>query len=343
MEQAIRLYYRGETAKAEAILKKILRDRPNNLNALIRYAAVLTDLGKIEDVGEIYLKIAQIYENEGNYEECLCFLEKCSYFNLQIKISSEKGRCLFRLGRFAEALGEFIVSPRTEENLFYLGKIYSLLNQQNNALRTFREIISNASNTRVFFRAFYWTGKTLLALNKTDEAVECFKAYLAYCPNEKHVHLDLGICYLNLGDLPEAREYFNYFIKSGGDTDIANLYLGIINYRQKKYPEAIKRLKSISPGHQSFHWMGLAYYELAEYEEALHHFSSAANFKALPLYYKMMGNCNLKLGQYFEAKMCYEKALNLDPYDENIIKLTTLSMHFLRLQEDDETYKPNYN
>ncbi len=332
MEEAIRLYYKGEIFEAEKILKAIIAAEPDNINAHIRLAGIKMELRDMAEAGKIYLGLANFYEKSGNFEECLGFLEKALPCLSQAEITPLRGRCLFHLGRYQEALSDLIVSPPENETLFYTGKCYFFLSQYNNALRLFREVFPKASDKGELLRTHYWIGKCLYALGEVENAVSCFEAYIAACPKEKQVYLDLAMCCLDAGLLEKACGNLLTFRKLGGSKDVTNLYLGIVSYRQGNYKKAIDLLDKTSLAAQALHWKGLACYELALYEAALENFTAASKYEAKPLYLKMMGNANLKLGRFFEAKICYEKALGLDPTDEDMVRLLTLSDHLLKIE-----------
>lgn len=329
MEHAIRLYYRGEIFEAEKILKCILLEEPDHINALIRLAVIQQDLGRAEEAGAVYLRLAEIYEREEDYEECLDFLEKASPGVPETRVSAMKGKCLFRLGYYAEALSHLLVSPQNNQNLFYTGKAYFALNQYHNALRVFREILAGAAGTGEVFRACYWIGKSLYALGEIEEAISCFNSYISVYPDEMQVYLDLAVCHLNAGRPEEARSNLVQYRHLGGSEEVVYLYLGIVNYHLGHYRDAIDLLDQASTSGQALHWKGLALYELGLYEEALECFTAATRHDTRPLYLKMMGNAHLKLGSFFEAKICYEKALSIDSSDEDLKKLIALSGHLL--------------
>ncbi|OPY55970.1 MAG: Tetratricopeptide repeat protein [Pelotomaculum sp. PtaU1.Bin035] len=334
MRDAIRLYYSGELFEAEKILKLILMKEPENINALIRFAAIQEDLGRKEEAGAIYLKLAKLYEKEASYNECLTVIEKASPVFPQADIAPLKGKCLFSLGCYNEALSNFLVSPVNNQNLYYIGKIYFILNQYNDALRVFREILSKATNSEETFRACYWVGKSLYNLGELDDAISCFKSYISVYPDETQVYLDLALCYLKSGCLDEARNNLIQYQNLGGNAELANLYLGIVNYRLGKYKKAIFLLDQTSKKEHTLYWKGLAYYKLSLYEDAIECFSTAAKYEAKPIYYKMMGNSHLELGNFFEAKICFEKALNIDSLDEELRKLISVSENLLKVNSE---------
>ncbi len=330
IREAVRLYYRGELPQAEIILKRFLREEPTNISALVRMADIQKDLGKMEKAGETYLKVAGIYEKEGNYEDSLEYLEKASPYFPQAKTAPQIGRLLFQLGRYDEALSYLIVSPPESEILFFTAKSYFFLNQYNNALRVFREILEGEPAPGEMIRACYWAAKSLYALGELEEAIACYKSYIYACPREKQAHFDLALCYLNSGRFDMAESSFLQFKKLGGSEELLCLYLGIVYYHQGNYKEVIKLLDQIPICVQALHWKGLALYELSRYEEALECFTTAAKQEARPLYYKMMGNASLRLQYYFEAKICYEKALDLDPTDHDLEKLIAIAGNCLK-------------
>lgn len=332
MEDAIRLYYKGEILEAEKILNTIITTEPDNINAHIRLAGIKMELRDLAGAGKIYLGLANSYEKAGNFEECLEFLEKALPCLSQAEITPLRGRCLFHLGRYQEALSDLIVSPPDNETLFYTGKCFFFLSQYNNALRLFKEVFPKASDKGELLRAHYWIGKCLYALGEVENAISYFDAYISACPKEKQVYLDLAMCCLDAGLLEKAWGNLLTFRKLGGGEDVTNLYLGIICYRQGDYKKAIELLDKTSLAVQALHWKGLACYELALYEAALENFTAASKYEAKPLYLKMMGNANLKLGRFYEAKICYEKALGLDPTDGDMEKLLILSDHLLKTE-----------
>lgn len=334
MKEAIRLYYCGEIFEAEKILKSILEKDPENIGALIRYAGVQEDLGRKEEAGSVYLQLARIHEEEANDEECLEALDKASSVLPPIDVAPIKGACLYRLGRYKEALECFVVSPQNIQNLLYIGKSYFALNQYQNALKTFREILARATNSEETFQACYWIGKCQYYLGHLTEAVACLKSFISVYPGETQAYFDLALCLLNTDCLAEAANSLLKYQKLGGNLGLANLYLGIVYCRMGNYQQAIECLNEAPLSEQSMYWKGFAYYEIGFYENALSCFSEAAKMVATPLYVKMAGKAHLKLGNYFEAKFCFEKALDGAPGDEELKKLAAIARHYLRNAEN---------
>lgn len=330
MKEAIRLYYSGEVFEAEKILKSILAQEPENIGALIRYATIQGDLGRRGEAGSIYLKLARLYEKESNDEECLEALNKAAATISPIDLAPLKGACLFRLGRYEEALENFNLCPRSMQVLLYMGKAHLALHQYELALSVFREALAKGTGNEEIFQACYWIGKSQFYLGNLPEAIECLQSYVSVYPHELQVYLDLALCFLNQDSLTEAETSLLKYHELGGSLEAANLYLGIVYCRMGKYEQAVGYLEQTILSEQSMYWKGLAYYELGLYEEALACFLEAAKMDAKPLYTKMTGKTYLKLGNYFEAKFCFEKALSDDPADEELDKLAAIARHYLK-------------
>ena len=329
MEEAIRLYYQGDTSRAEVILKRLAEAEPDNINAHIRLAEIEKELGNLEKAEEVQLKIAGIYEKNGSYEDCLDMLERIDteyFYDIFLHL---RGKCFFHLGRYSEALSDFLASPRDTETMFYIGKCYFFSGNYDEALKTFRVIFEETSSREELYRSHYWIGKTLYGMGQAEDAIACFNSYIPGYPREKQVYLDLAMCYLGIGQFDKAKKSLAKYKKLGGDVNIVNFYTGLLSYNQGDYTGALTSLGKTSLDDQSLHWKGMAYYQLGRYEEALESFSQASKNQVKPLYLKMMGNANLKLGNYFEAKICYEKALDLDPSDEDIKRLINVTESLL--------------
>jgi tetratricopeptide (TPR) repeat protein len=330
MEEAIRLYYQGDMVRAERILKRLVEAEPDNVSAYIRLAEIEKEMDKMEEAEEVQLKIAGIYEKNGNYEECLDVLEKITpQFKKRI-FSPLRGKCLFHLGRYSEAMSDFVDSPRVSGIMFYFGKCQFYLGHYNDALKTFKEIFAETTSREELYLSHYWIGKSLYAMGLVEDAIACYEIYIPGYPKEKQVYLDLLICYLDIQQYNKAKKCLSKYKKLGGSKDMVNFYSGMICYNQGDYTGAIANLDKTALDDQTLHWKGMAYYQLDLFEEALESFIQASKHQVRPLYLKMMGNANLKLNRLFEAKICYEKALGLDPGDEDIERMISVTESLLK-------------
>ena len=332
MSSAIRFYYSGNLEEAESILGEILQEDKYNINALVRYGTVLEDLGKELEAGQVYTRLSQLYFREKNYADCLDVLEKAIRYQPESEnLPLMKGICLYRLGRYEEALPYFEEAPKEVENLFYLGKIHFALKQYSEAGKVFRSIKGRkAVRKEDAHMADYWLGKTHYAGGRFAEALTSLKSYNKAYPDERQVYLDLALCFYETGEWAEAEKKLIKYRDMGGSRRLADLNLGVVYYRKGEYEQAIEYLNSIPVDEQSLHWKGMAHYGQGMYNEAIECFTELLKLKNDPYYYKIMGSSHLKLGRYFEAKMLIERALGENPEDPDLERMLNITTHYLK-------------
>ena len=332
MSSAIRFFYSGNLEEAESILEEILSEDRYNINALVRYGAVLEGLGKEREAGQIYMKLAQMYFHEKSYAESLEVLEKAiEYLPETDSLPLLKGHCLYHLGRYREALPFFTDASQEVDNLFYAGKIHFALKQYQEAEESFRSIKTKAIKKEDSHLADYWLGKTHYALGRFAEALTCLKNYNKTYPDERQVYLDLALCFLETGEWAEAEERLIIFRDKGGNRKLADLNLGIVHFRKGEYEQAIEYLNNVPVNAQSLHWKGLALYSQGLYAEAIECFTELIKLVDNPHYYhKILAGAHMKLGNYFEAKMLAEMVLDDSPEDPEMEKMLMIARHYLR-------------
>ena len=128
-----------------------------------------------------------------------------------------------------------------------------------------------------------------LTLNQTDYTQNMSVDYLR------------GLCYLGLGNLPKAEEYFNIYIKKETEDtgeefvdETAYMYLGIIRFRQGQYEasvEEFERALRFEDGLADIHYhLARSYAAMNEYEKAFIEIVKAEN--------------SYDRGQYVRTYMC---------------------------------------
>jgi tetratricopeptide (TPR) repeat protein len=86
--------------------------------------------------------------------------------------------------------------------------------------------------------AFYWYGYSLLIQNKVKDALNVFKEGLKYT-NSKLMHLQLGLCYMKLGELDKAEKEFEFVRFSDPENPFSYYYLYVLN--RTKSPEKAEK------------------------------------------------------------------------------------------------------
>ncbi len=132
-------------------------------------------------------------------------------------------------------------------------------------------------------------GKILVSKGDYSEGLEKLKEALRYLrPNDKsvpEVFAYIGYCYYELKELDAAAHFhekaINSWVKDGDLKKADLLYsLGRIYLRQKSYREAVDVLEqglALKGKEPLFHFgLGVAYYEIGQKEESLHHLETAS-------------------------------------------------------------------
>jgi len=333
MADAIRFFYSGNLEVAESILEDIIKEDRYNVSALVRYGAVLEGLEKIKEAGEVYRQLAWLYYREESYLECLEVLAKAMEYLPQAGGLQElMGNSLYHLGRYEEALPYFEESSKNLDTLFISGKTHFALKKYEGALQEFMAAKRKGIRKEDRFLADYWTGKSLFALGKYDEALTFFELYREAYIEEAQIYLDLALCHMERGRTEEAEELLLHYQEIGGDINQAKLNLGLISYRRGDLEKAAEHLEEAADNPTVLHWRGLAYYGLGLYEKAIDCFTEVQKTSDDPFYMKIIGSSHLKEGNYFEAKMVFEKAIaeNTEP-DEELDELLAVTLHCLEL------------
>lgn len=172
----------------------------------------------------------------------------------------------------------------------------------------------------------YATGMTLFFNGKPGEAEKVFLEVLTLDPGHLGAVNNLGLIYLEKGQLPKARDLFHRALSMDPGHIHAQYNLGLLQLREGDLAEAEKSMRkvlSLNP----------------EYPKALLHLGDIAMRKdayrdALEFYRKalsmgsedsrlhlMMGKAHLALGDEARAVPELEKALEFDPADEEAAKL----------------------
>ena len=140
-----------------------------------------------------------------------------------------------------------------------------------NALPHLRQAVAQAPQNADFQ---FYLGATLVQLERYREAVEPLQQSLALRPNFPLSQFFLGASHFHLDQLEEARGLLN----QGPDEEpMKHLYLGLIEFRNKRYAEAISFLeKAVAldetlSGQVSYH-LGVANYHLHHFDESNSHF-----------------------------------------------------------------------
>jgi tetratricopeptide (TPR) repeat protein len=206
-------------------------------------------------------------------------------------------------GEFKAALNYFQdaveARPDDAEAWFGLGNCYIGLEQPEDAIAAYRQVIRNDPQNAV---AYYNLGVYYRQLGRHEAALATFEAALAMAPDH----------------IPSRFEMGETLHAMGRDTEAKTAYADIIAQAPRFYPAYFR--------------MGIVCNQLGQYEEAI-----AAQEKVLALKpdfapaYFAMGLVYANMGEYRREAGAYKEALRLDP--DFVAAHYNMGLHYLRAGE----------
>ncbi len=166
----------------------------------------------------------------------------------------------------------------------------------------------------------YQLGMSHLVSGNTQSAYVKFHEALKIKPNHKEALNGLGQTYMNLREFDNAEKYFRKATKVDGSYSEAHKNLCFALYNMGRFEDAVKSCKRAleNPVYRSpekaYYNMGISYYQLAMYPDAIDAFNNAVKRfpRFLPGYYKLALSYNANR-QYGKASDTMNKAIGLDP------------------------------
>jgi superkiller protein 3 len=157
-------------------------------------------------------------------------------------------------------------------------------------------------------------------LNLNDDAIWALKRAIEIRPDEPSYYFVLGILQLGLKnpDLQDAEESFRECLKRQPGNAQAQLHLGYVLLKQKKYPDAQvwleKSIQKQTGSPEAFYYLGLIAQEQNENERAIQLFQKAIQLEpALAYAHIALGAVYLKLKNYSRAQQELEIGVKINP------------------------------
>lgn len=186
-----------------------------------------------------------------------------------------------------------------------------------------------AAEKALFINARSWQAHKAIASvyfakGMVNEAVEELERAIDMVPDYARALLNLGTCWLDLGDRERGLAFFKDAIKAGNDKlaeGIAYFNLASLEAEEKKYDNALanyRKALELVPGYYNIHYgLGVVYMNRGNDKEALKAFKEAVRLKGdyAPAHIGLASAYH-RLGNKGEAMKAYERALALDPESE---------------------------
>ncbi|HEV2288630.1 MAG TPA: tetratricopeptide repeat protein [Candidatus Acidoferrales bacterium] len=242
--------------------------------------------------------LAVAMRDSGHVAEALDEIRKLTHFasdpNEKATLLANEVVCLRLMGRFEEAWGAlkqaYPLVPECSPTYVFLGFHESrLLFDQlrgEEALRRVEGLLSHCADTLQELEAKdtyenlqSLRGILLVQLNRSAEARPILEAAASYEPAWDWVSYSLGLCYLDLGQLDEAKRRFREALDLGvsGALELRTHYrLGIIYFEQESHGWARQEFETClslkeerDPSRRNiYEWLAATCHALGQYDEA---------------------------------------------------------------------------
>ncbi|MHC4060198.1 MAG: tetratricopeptide repeat protein [Planctomycetota bacterium] len=219
--------------------------------------------------------------------------------------------------------------PHDAANYYTLAWIYAKIGRYEKAIQASKRATEAHPRYAKIWHVLAWV---YAKLGEQDKAVDACNQALKVEPYSPQVHYGLGRIYGMLADHEKAIESYKEAIRLKADYTEAYLFLGLTYAELGDTEEAIKsyrktiELDRYYPEPRFF--LGIAYDESGQYKEAIEALNEAIRY-----YYSddakarihamgirpdlanvrcIVGVCNLRIGQPFEASLAFKQAIDID-------------------------------
>jgi protein O-GlcNAc transferase len=315
-----------ELAKAALQLNEVLRLEPNNAEANYRLAWVLLGQGRVA--------------------ECIGLIEKIKQAQpLTVSLLSLLGEAYLKQGDAgaSEQIYLQILNDQSANADALLGLASVALIKKNAGTAALyfnraRDFIADSPDL------LYKFALVAIDLGLRDDAVSSLQRAIKMRPGEFAYHFVLGTSWLTQPpDLQEAEQAFRAAVKLQPAHSQAQLHLGYVLLKQKKYPEARavleRSIRTTPSSPESFYYLGLIAQEQNENARAVELFGQA--IRLAPSFanaHIALGSTYLKLKDYPRALQELETGVKLKPDDSrahyNLAILYTRLNNRERAQEE---------
>ncbi|MEM6812512.1 MAG: tetratricopeptide repeat protein [Pseudomonadota bacterium] len=306
----------GDLYTAENIYRDILKDLPEDFNALNRISIVCYHQGKLEE-GIEYAKKAIEQDPENNF------------------IWNTYGIMLGDLGRHEEALEAFEKSKSLDPEFgeVYSNICYALINLKR--FEEAEEVGKNSIKLQPNNPNFHVNlGVSYIKNGKLQDAIDAWIKALDIEPNHAKATINLGSAYREIGEIKKAEEFCLKALELAPQSPEANLNYGNICRDKKDFESSEKYLRqaiSIKPDYIDAHNnLALLMVSVGNYAEAASSSRFALAFDANNIMaLQNLGQILLETGELEEASIHIRKALRLDSESVDT-KLTLVNILYLQ-------------
>ncbi|WP_375787873.1 tetratricopeptide repeat protein [Bradyrhizobium sp. Pha-3] len=294
--QAVALHQRGQLAAAENIYEDILRQQPNNFDALHLLGLISAQTGRSQRGADLIRRAIRL---NGNVAD--------AHNNL--------GNTLRDLRRLDEALASFdratALKPNLAPALYNRGLTLAELGRHEEALASYDRVIALVADHADAHRN---RGATLRKLERLEEALASLDRAIALKPNDGGAHNDRGNV---LNDLERFDDALASYDRAPGIAG-ACYNRGNVLIKLDRLEEAIASYDqaiALRPDYaEAYNNRGTALLKLMQHEAALASIDKAIQYKGDDAAaYANRGKVLSTLARYDAALAAYDKAIALKP------------------------------
>ena len=300
LNSLLKYYQTGQYDAAEKLSLSITKEFPTNPFAWKVLAAVLKQMGKINESLFFFKKSVQLNPHD-----------ESTHYNL--------GIILNELGRLDEAEASYkkaiTLKPDYAKAYNNLGITQNELGRLDEAEASYKKAITLKSD---YVDAHYNFGNIMNEIGKLDEAETSYRKAISLKPDYTKAHSNLGTILNELGRLEEAEESYKKAIVLKPDYAYTHNNLGNtlrklnkLNEAETSYWKAI----SLKPDYVEAHFnLGIILEELEKFDQAQESYKKAIALK--PDYveaHNSLGGLLLKLNKLEEAETFFKKAIEFKP------------------------------
>ncbi|MBR1160270.1 tetratricopeptide repeat protein [Bradyrhizobium elkanii] len=299
--QAVALHQRGQLAAAEKIYEDILRQQPNNFDALHLLGLVSAQTGRSERGVDLIRRAIRL---NGNVADA----------------HSNLGNALRALRRFDEALASFDVAIALKQNLapalYNRGITLAELGRHEEALASFDRVLALVPDHADAHRN---RGAALRKLQRPEEALASLDRAIALKPNDAGAHNDRGNV---LNDLKRFDDALASYDRAPGIAG-ACYNRGNVLVELDRLEEAVAsydKAIALQPDYaEAYNNRGSALFRLRHHDAALASIDQAIRHKGDDAAaHANRGKVLSVLARYPEALAAYDKAVALKPDQADI-------------------------
>jgi len=315
------------TSKASKYLKKVLKMKPDQLDAQIMLATVYTKqrnysnavsaykkvLDMKPDLDSAYMGLGNVYFNMMNWNDAIPMLEKAVEMNMDNK-----------------------------QAYYMIGKAYQEQRNFDKAAEQYKKYLE--VNPQSPQDAHLQMGISLMEIEQFDDAIAALQEALKSNPQDLTMNYKLAQSYQKAGQLEKAEEL--YIMLSQLSPEEAKIYFNTIirMYDDAKMPDkavaAAQKMIELDPGnYEAYYNLGAMYVKMKKFTEAAATFQNSIELRPdFDIAYANLGYSYSQLKKYSDAISAFKKMVEIVP--DNSDGWFNLGINYMQLKKWGDAVEP---